>query len=86
MLDFIINIKALNQDGVVIYGTATANNRDKHGESITISPNAFEQAITEYLKVGGKMLVDHGFGKKYGPKIIGKVLNAEYSPKDYSID
>lgn len=86
MIDFIINSKSVTSDGLVITGQASTNKRDKHNESITISPNAFKNALGPFLKKGGKMLAEHGFEPKYGKRIVGKVLNMEYWPKEYSID
>ena len=86
MIDFIINTKSLTTGGLVIRGTATTNHLDKHGESITISPNAFKNAYKSFIDKGGKIMAEHGFERKYGNRQLGNVLNMEYSPEDYSID
>jgi len=86
MIDFIINTKSLTAGGLVIRGTATTNHLDKHGESITISPNAFKQSYKKFIDKGGKIMAEHGFERKYGNRQLGNVLNMEYAPEDYSID
>jgi len=86
MIDFIINTKSLTTGGLVIRGTATTNHLDRHGESITISPNAFKNAYKSFIDKGGKIMAEHGFERKYGNRQLGNVLNMEYAPEDYSID
>ncbi len=86
MIDFIFNIKSVKHNSLIISGKATTNHLDRHGESITISPNAFYQAKKAFLDKGGKMLAEHGMDRKYGSRTVGRVINMEYSPKEYSID
>jgi hypothetical protein len=76
MIDFILNIKSIKKDSIIISGIATSNRLDAHGESITISPNAYKTAITEYNKKDGKV-----YDNNHNP--VGLVIAYEHEPIDH---
>ena len=75
-----------NDSSLIISGSAMTADRDRHLESICISPRAFQKGSREFLSGSTPLLVDHGFENKYGSNVIGKVISLDYEPKDYNID
>ena len=80
-------IKKLTDKGtLIIEGYATTNNTDRENESLTITPNAFEDMKKQVEKQDRHIAVMHYDTTKYKEKLVGAIIDMEYEPKDFSID
>ena len=80
-------IKKLTDKGtLIIEGYATTNNTDRENESLTITPNAFEDMKKQVEKQDRHIAVMHYNTNKYKERLVGAIIDMEYEPKDFSID
>ena len=71
--------------GLYIEGEMFNSKKDSHGEIDIITPNAFENALPEFLSI--PLIVEHGQVRKYNnTKIQYENLRYEYLPKNYNLD